>query len=62
MTPLIEGTIRGIAEATAHAPGDEDLGEIYDGWSFPLWSADLTLIEGDLKALRERQKNWHPDI
>jgi hypothetical protein len=62
VVPLIEETIRGIAEANDHVPGDEDLRKIYDGWSFPLWSADLRLIEGDLKTLRERQENWHPDI
>ena len=36
VVPLIEETIRRIADATNHVPGDEDLRQIYDGWSFPL--------------------------
>lgn len=38
-----------------------DHGVIVDSWQFPLYLADLTVIEVDVEELRERQRNWTPD-
>jgi len=50
VVPLIEETVRGIAEATGRVPNDDDLRQIFHRWSFPLWGADLTMIKGGLKS------------
>jgi hypothetical protein len=59
---LIEETVRRLVETSDHVPSDDDLRQIYQRWSFPLWGIDLAMIEGDLRALRERQNNWHPEL
>lgn len=62
MVVLSEKTVRGIATATGRVPSDDDLRQIYQRWSFPLWGADLAMNKGDYRALRERQDNWHTDV
>lgn len=40
--------------------GDGDAAVLVDRWPFPLYSADLSLIDADLDALREQQRRWTP--
>lgn len=41
--------------------GAHDHRVIADSWQFPLYLADLTVIQVDVEELRERQRSWMPD-
>jgi hypothetical protein len=41
---------------------DDDVSRIINTWPFPMYELDLRKIDVDLNELRERQRNWHPDV
>lgn len=49
------------AEVVDDALNDEDIRRILETWTFPLYGADMRIVEEDLERLRDRQRNWDPD-
>lgn len=49
------------AEVVDDALNDEDIRRILETWTFPMYGADMRIVEEDLERLRGRQRNWDPD-
>jgi AbiV family abortive infection protein len=49
------------ADAVDDELSDEDIRRILETWTFPLWGADMRIVEEDLERLWERQREWDPD-